>query len=90
MGRELDAASHHRVQRSTWFGREGGFLRHGEIYRDGEGEQTPAERGPTCPGTPAPQHSLIAVSFRQLFLDGLLPSRARLRFTDSVTIYLLQ
>jgi hypothetical protein len=33
-----------------------------------------------------PRYTLIAVSFHQLFLDGLLPSRARLRFTGSLPI----
>jgi hypothetical protein len=37
-----------------------------------------------------PRYTLIAVSFHQLFLDGLLPSRARLRFTGSPTIYFAQ
>ena len=71
---------------SIWLG---GFLRHEEIYRDGEGRSKRQRKGPAYSRTPAP-HSRIAVSFRQLFLDGLLPSRARLRFAGSLTIRFVQ
>ena len=71
---------------SIWLG---GFLRHEEIYRDGEGRSKRQRKGPAYPRTPAP-HSRIAVSFHQLFLDGLLPSRARLRFAGSLTIRFVQ
>jgi hypothetical protein len=54
------------------------FLRDGEIYRDGPGR---SELG-TTEGRHARAHTgLIAVSFHRLFLGGLLPSRARFRFT---------
>jgi hypothetical protein len=56
--------------------REGGFLRNEEIYRDGEGATAHGKGRHTR----ARQPTLIAVSFHRLFLSGLLPSRARLRF----------
>ena len=51
------------------------FLRDGEIYYDEDKEDERREKARML------KHAgLIAVSFRRLFLGGLLPSRARFRF----------
>ena len=52
-----------------------GFSRDWEIYRDEE-QSMSDERRPAL----LKHAGLIAVSFRRLFLGGLLPSRARFRF----------
>jgi hypothetical protein len=48
---KLDAAARHRLELSIWLG---GFLRHEEIYRDGEGRSKRQRKGPAYSRTPAP------------------------------------